>query len=124
MPPTTTGRTRSNRPDTRPSERRRRASGRRQQAQQTVQDLRVTRKRRPERAEREVQATALRSHTAVERRVRAMRKRLRAIERLVEAEGRGEELDPQQRAKVDSLEGLLGELATLTAEPGGVPREE
>lgn len=124
MPPTTTGRTRSNRPDTRPSERRRRASGRRQQAQQTVQDLRVTRRRRLERAEREVQATALRGRTAVERRVRAMRKRLRAIERLVEAEGRGEELDPQQRAKVDSLEGLLGELATLTAEPGGVPPEE
>ena len=74
----------------------------------------MTRRSKQERCEREVQATELRSRSATEKRVRAIKKRLRAIEGLVEAEGRGAELDTQQRAKVDSLDSLLQELDSLT----------
>ena len=78
----------------------------------------MTRKSRLERGEREVQATELRTRSGTEKRVRAIKKSLRAIERLVEAESQGKELDAQQRAKVDSLEGLLQELDALTAALG------
>ena len=78
----------------------------------------MTRKSRLERGEREVQATELRTRSGTEKRVRAIKKSLRAIERLVEAESQGKELDAQQRTKVDSLEGLLQELDALTAAQG------
>ena len=75
----------------------------------------MTRKSKEERGEREVQVTELRSLSVPEKRVRAIKKSLRAIERLVAAESQGTQLDEQQRVKVDSLDELLRELEALTA---------
>lgn len=107
---------RNNRPDTRPNEKKRRAISKQVEDQKTIQDLRVTRKKKAERAEREVLVGELRSDkSSREKHVRSLRKKLRHIDELIKIEANGGELDAQQRAKVDSLDSLLSQMQEITA---------
>lgn len=49
----------------------------------------------------------------IEKRTRALNKRLRDIEALQERATKGEQLDDQQQAKLDKLDATLAELESL-----------
>jgi uncharacterized protein with WD repeat len=116
MPHTTTKGTRSNRRDTRPNEKKRRAFSKRAEDMKTIQDIRVTSKRSKDKKEREVTVTELRKKSKgdVEKIMRALKKKLRQIEELLGQEKAGIELDSKQRTKVDGMEAILAEMSELT----------
>jgi uncharacterized protein with WD repeat len=73
---------------------------------QTADDLRVTKKQKADRVEREVDTTEPLSETTDQRaakKIKALNKKLTAIEVLREKQKRGETLDEKQLAKIDSL---------------------
>jgi hypothetical protein len=117
MPPTTTKNSRTNRPDTRPNEKKRRALRATKADHQIIQDLKVTKKQKHEKKEREVQVSDMRKKTKseIEKQMRGLKKKLRGIEELLEMEKKGQSLDAQQRIKVDSLTQVLQALEDLTA---------
>ena len=79
-----------------------------------VSDLRVVKKRNVEKAIREVSAenAPLRDSKdgKATKKIKALNKKLTAIEELIARQKAGEKLDAQQTAKVESLEEVLTEL--------------
>ena len=117
MPHTTTLNARTKRPDTRPNEKRRRKKNSKIEDGKTIQDLRVTRKQKGERKEREVGITVLRetAQLRTDKYVRALRKKLQQIDGLITKQKAGQEIDPQQLAKIDTLDAVMAEMEATIA---------
>mmetsp|Transcript_24779 Transcript_24779/g.41922 ORF Transcript_24779/g.41922 Transcript_24779/m.41922 type:complete len:131 (+) Transcript_24779:75-467(+) len=109
MPSTTTKKMRTKRPDTRPNANERRKIGKKMEAQKAIQDLRVTRKRKSEHVERVVERApeVKQSLPENEKILRALRKKMRKINNLIEIQNAGTELDDQQLALVGSLDEIV-----------------
>ena len=83
----------------------------------TAQDLKVTKKKKSDQAERQVQRGGMKSEqtpeSRVEKKVKALNKKLTQIEDLRNKQKAGEELDPQQIKKIESLGDTLAELGAF-----------
>jgi uncharacterized protein with WD repeat len=116
MPHTTTKIMRSKRPDTRPNGEMRKRIAKRIEEGKTIQDIRVTRKRKGEIKEREVQMLPLKkldTKSENEKVLRALKKKLRSIDSLIKLQEAGVQLDEQQLLKVDSLDQVMKEMQEL-----------
>lgn len=135
MPHTTTKNARTKRTDTRPNAKRRKKLQQAADKEKLIQELRVTSKQKGERAEREVvvDAMPLRSTSldSTEKVLRALRKKLKAIEELMKRQARGDVLDDAQIAKIDAMESIIEEITLISikkvataAAPGGERRRQ
>ena len=114
MPHTTTTVQRNKRPDTRPNAKQRHKMGIKLEQKKAIQDLRVTKKQGKKR-ERDVDTTVpLKSKTqkksADEKHIRALKKKLKAVDELIQRQNDGEELDPQQLEKIARLDELMQDM--------------
>ena len=118
---TTTSKSRTKRPDSRPNEKRRRKQHVKDAAAESIQDLRVTRKQKHERKERTAVMSTLRDTAQVkeEKYVKALRKKLREIDALIARQKKGDVLDDQQLAKIESLDAVMQEMETVLARSAG-----
>ena len=107
---------RSKRPDVRPNAKQRMKISRKLEEEKTIQDMRVTKKQKGEKKERECQSLPLRDPnqlTEDEKYVRTLKKKLKAIDDLISRQKKGEILDEQQLEKVDKLSELLVEFESV-----------
>ncbi len=110
MPHSITTKHRSKRIDGRPMAENRKADRKKMAAAALASDFRVVKKRKSEQAEREVDTNEeLRESNSekVAKKIKALNKKLKAIEVLRERQNSGEKLDDNQLAKVESLEETL-----------------
>jgi uncharacterized protein with WD repeat len=109
MPHTTTKNPRLKRVDTRPNEKRRRQKNAEEEEAKTIQDIRVTKKQKGEKVEREVPVQPLRDTPQIseDKYIRALRKKLRDIDALLLKQKEGAVLDPQQLLKLETLDATL-----------------
>mmetsp|Transcript_9044 Transcript_9044/g.13590 ORF Transcript_9044/g.13590 Transcript_9044/m.13590 type:complete len:123 (-) Transcript_9044:91-459(-) len=115
MPHTTTKNLRTKRPDTRPNEKQRRKLSRKIEESKTIQDIRVTRKRKFERKERVVTSEPqLNQSTLTEddKVLRALKKKMRKIDNLISRQKAGETLDEQQLESIESLDDVVAQMNT------------
>jgi hypothetical protein len=110
MPHTTTKNLREKRPDTRPNGKLRRSLKRKLEDAKSIQELRVTRVQRNEKIERISQPTPLNQYSKKEKYVKALKKKLKAIEELVLKQREGIELDEQQLEKLATLDSVMLEM--------------
>ena len=112
MPHTCTKNYRPKRLDNRPSAKARKETNKHAAHALTAAELKVTKKRK--RDEREVQRGEMKkvetAESRIEKKVKALNKKLTQIEDLRRRQKAGEELDPQQLKKVESLGDTLEEL--------------
>ena len=116
MPHTTTKNLRTKRPDTRPNEKLRRKLKGELEKGKSIQDLRVTRVQKSEKKERLAQPTELRTTMAMsteEKKVRGLKKKIEAINILLEKREKGKELDPQQLIKITTLDDVVKEMEEI-----------
>ena len=113
MPHTTTKVQRIKRVDTRPNEKVRRKLQKQIEDTKTIQNLRITSVQKGEKKERLAPMTQLATLSKNEKVLRALRKKLNAINDLMEKEKSGVELDEQQLAKVASLGSVMEEMGEL-----------
>lgn len=113
MPHTTTKVARNKRPDTRPNGKLRRKLQRKVEDGKTIQDLRVTKVQRNEKKERIAQVTPLSTLSKNEKQLRAITKKLKGIDDLLEKRDSGVELDGQQLLKLQCREDLMVEMERL-----------
>ncbi len=78
-----------------------------------IQDLRVTKVQKSEKKERIAQITPLSTLSKDEKKLRAIKKKLTAINELIEKRNAGLELDGQQLLKLQCLEDLMLEMAAM-----------
>jgi uncharacterized protein with WD repeat len=96
----------NSRVDVRPNPKARKELRRREAELQTASDLRVTKKQKGERGEREVNTSEPLKKTddqLAAKKIKALNKKLSGIEALIEKKKAGETLDEKQLAKIDSL---------------------
>jgi uncharacterized protein with WD repeat len=102
------------RPDTRPNEKERRKLSRKIEDDKTIQDIRITKKMKVEKKEREVQRLPMKTEeskiSVQEKRIRYLRKKMKKIDGLMTKQKNGETLDQQQLACLDSLDEILAEM--------------
>ena len=113
MPHTTTKKSRVKRADTRPNSTVRKVAAKLKYKNESIQDIRVTRKQKDEKNEREVPKHEMKNDSgksSAEKVVRALRKKLTAIEQLIEKQNNGEVLDQQQINKINNLQLVMSEL--------------
>ena len=119
MPHSITGKHRPKRPDGRPRAGDRKAEREADAKAQTAAEMRVTKKPRKDQEEREVVAEGAplkpTDDERAKKKIRALNKKLTAIEALIKKQKGGEELDEQQQIKVDSLEETMQELDDFTS---------
>ena len=114
MPHTTTKNRRSKRPDSRPNAKVRKVASKKHNDSLKIQDIRVTRKLQGEKKERSFkEGNAFAKLSKEEKLLRALKKKLRGINELIEKKQRGEALDPQQREKVRQLDSVLETMTAL-----------
>lgn len=118
MPHTTTKAHRTKRIDTRPNEKVRRKLQKQIEDNKTIQNMRVTSVQRAERKERIAQTTPLSKLSKNEKILRALRKKLNAINQLIEKESAGETLDTQQLEKISSLPQVMSEMEEIMTKCG------
>lgn len=111
MPHTITKNHRPKRVDSRPNSNVRKHKNREAADQQEAQDIRVTKKNKHERQEREVDTSEkLKTNEddiRVAKKIKALNKKLTAIEALKDKQSKGETLDDKQLAKLESLSETL-----------------
>ena len=112
MPHTTTKNARTKRPDTRPNAIRRAKKNRDIEDKKTIQDIRVTKKLKKDRVEREAVISTLRDDPQVseEKYLRALRKKLRDVDILIKRQENGEDLDEQQIIKIGTLDEVMAKM--------------
>ncbi len=117
MPPTTTSNLRTKRIDTRPNAKQRRNIEKKAMSKSKVQDFRVTRIKKSEQKERVIESKNLPPMRSIltdrEKAIRAIKKKLKAIEQLMELQKTGATLDDQQLEKIERLEELMNEMQNL-----------
>jgi uncharacterized protein with WD repeat len=116
MPHTTTKVQRLKRVDTRPNEKIRRKLQKQIEDAKVIKELRITSVQKGEKKERVAQATPLATLSKKEKVLRALKKKLNAINDLLEKEKAGVELDEQQLEKVSTLEQVMEEMSELLNE--------
>jgi uncharacterized protein with WD repeat len=109
MPHTTTKNPRTKRVDTRPNEKRRRQKNNAEDEAKSIQDIRVTKKQKGEKGEREVPVQPLRDTPEIseEKYIRALRKKLRDIDALIIKQNNGGVLDEQQLLKIETIDSVM-----------------
>lgn len=122
MPHTTTKVQRLKRVDTRPNEKVRRRLQKQIEDAKTIQDLRITSVQKVQKKERVAQVTPLATLSKKEKILRALRKKLNAINDLMEKEKAGVELDEQQLLKIASLESVMQEMNSVMEQSNGKKR--
>lgn len=113
MPHTTTKAIRTKRVDVRPNAKQRKVVSKSSNSKVVIQDLRVTRKQKNERVDRDsVDGQELKKETLSkdEKVVRSLRKKLKSIEELFAKQKNGETLDDQQLEKIYGLDSVLAEM--------------
>lgn len=125
MPHTTTKNPRLKRVDTRPNEKRRRQKNSDAEEAKTIQDIRVTKKQKGEKVEREVTVQPLRDTIEIseDKYIRALRKKLRDIDILIAKQKEGGVLDAQQLLKIETLDGVLEKIDAAIAKGAEVSAE-
>jgi uncharacterized protein with WD repeat len=125
MPHTTTKNPRLKRVDTRPNEKRRRQKNSEEEEAKTIQDIRVTKKQKSEKVEREVPVQPLRDTPQIseDKYIRALRKKLRDIDALLLKQKEGAVLDPQQLLKLETLDATLEKIDLAIAKGAGATSE-
>lgn len=113
MPHTTTKSHRSKRPDFRPNEKVRRKLQKQVEDSKKIQNLRITSVQKHEKKERIAQVTPLTTLSKDEKVLRALRKKLNAINDLLETERQGIDLDAQQQQKVATLKSVMDEMEDI-----------
>ncbi len=113
MPHTTTKNARLKRPDTRPNGKLRKTLQGKAEDGKVIQDLRVTKVQKNEKKERLAQPTPLSTLNKDEKKLRAIKKKIKAIDELIEKRNGGAELDAQQLLKLQCLDSLMEELESL-----------
>ncbi len=126
---TTTKATRTQRVDSRPNGKKRSKTNKLLESHKTIQDLRVTRKLKSEKVKEQMtpkDESFKRSNPLVgnEKVLRALRKKLKAIECLLEKQRAGDVLDSQQLSKVDSLSSVLEDMEQLVSSGNKRLREQ
>jgi uncharacterized protein with WD repeat len=119
MPHTTTKVSRIKRIDVRPNSRQRKSIAAIIDSKTTIKELRVTRKSKEERMERNIslgQEIITSKKSRNEKVVRSLRKKLKAIELLISKQRSGEELDEQQLEKVNSLDQIMKDIEQFIPE--------
>lgn len=109
MPHTTTKNPRTKRVDTRPNEKRRRQKNNAEDEAKSIQAIRVTKKQKGEKVEREVPVQPLRDTPEIseEKYIRALRKKLRDIDALIIKQNNGGVLDEQQLLKIETIDSVM-----------------
>lgn len=125
MPHTTTKNPRLKRVDTRPNEKRRRQKNSDEEEAKSIQDIRVTKKQKGEKVEREVPVQPLRDTPQIseDKYIRALRKKLRDIDALLLKQKEGAVLDPQQLLKLETLDATLEKIDLAIAKGAGATSE-
>ena len=123
---TTTKVARTQRPDTRPNESRRRRAQAKAADAQKIQEIRVTKTQKADKKERELQKMALRDTAQVseEKYVRALKKKLKDIDLLLARQKKGETMDKQQLAKIETLDSVMEAMETALAKSATAAGEE
>lgn len=119
MPHTTTKVQRTKRIDTRPNEKVRRKLQKKLEDSKLIQNIRVTSVQKHEKKVRVAQVTPLSSLSKNEKVLRALRKKLNAINDLIERDQSGEDLDEQQQAKVGTLKDVMNEMEEIMSRNTG-----
>ena len=120
MPHSTTKTMRSKRPDTRPNGAQRRKIQKKLEAAKDIQDLRVTRKRKGETLERVAQILPLKKENSLGKEfklIRALKKKLKSIDELIQMQKQGVQLDNQQLEKIEKLGEVMEELENALQSP-------
>ena len=117
MPHTTTKNPRLKRVDTRPNEKRRREKNAVAEEAKSIQDMRVTKKQKGEKVEREVPVQPMKDTVEIseDKYIRALRKKLRDIDLLLAKQKNGDLLDAQQLLKLETLDGVLEKMDAAIA---------
>eukprot|EP01038_Epipyxis_sp_PR26KG_P005292 gene5292-7354_t len=113
MPHTTTKALRSKRVDTRPNGKQRKMMREKVDQLTSIDKIRVTRVQKQDRKERTAQQTPLSSLSANEKILRALKKKLKGIDDLIQKQNNGVELDEQQQQKIDSLPSIMADMNKL-----------
>ena len=115
MPHTTTKNRRSKRPDTRPNAKTRAKAHKSFNDQLKIQDIRVTRKLKGEKKERAFQQdkSELTTLSKEEKLLRALKKKLRGINELLQKKENGDILNAQQLEKIEQLDTVLEDMEAL-----------
>ena len=123
---TTTKVARTQRPDTRPNESRRRRAQAKAADAQKIQEIRVTKTQKSEKKERELPKLALRDTKQVseEKYLRALKKKLKDIDHLLARQKKGETMDKQQLAKIETLDSVMEAMETALAKSATAAGEE
>jgi len=124
MPPTTTTNMRTKRIDTRPNGKERKKRLLKEQNEASIQELRVTKKSREERRERELpnkdadfnKKSASTTLTGDEKYLRSLKKKAQAIDKLLQLQKGGAVLDQQQLLKVQQLDAVLEQISNVLEE--------
>jgi hypothetical protein len=113
MPHTTTKNSRNKRPDTRPNGKLRRALKAKAEDGKVIQDLRVTKVQKNEKKERIAQVTPLSTLSKNEKLLRAMKKKMNAIQELHVLRDSGVELNGEQLDKLGCENKLISDMEQL-----------
>ena len=117
MPHTTTKNPRLKRVDTRPNEKRRRQKNADAEEAKSIQDMRVTKKQKGEKVEREVPVQPMKDTVEIseDKYIRALRKKLRDIDLLLQKQKNGDTLDAQQLLKLETLDSVMEKMDAAIA---------
>ena len=124
MPPTTTTNLRTKRTDARPNGKERKKRLLKEQNESSIQDLRVTKKRKEEKRERELpnndadfnKKSARTTLTGDERYLRSVKKKAQSIDKLLQLQKGGAVLDQQQLLKVQQLDAVMEQISNILEE--------
>jgi uncharacterized protein with WD repeat len=106
---------RKHRPDGKISAQRLRKIGAKLASKEDIADLRVTRVQKGDKKSREAQTAEPLKKTLTEKRLKALRKKLREMEALMSKQAAGEELNDGQLVKLEGLDGVIEEMHDLSA---------
>jgi|Transcript_20519 uncharacterized protein with WD repeat len=117
MPHTTTKVPRLKRVDSRPNEKRRREKNAKAEEAKSIQDIRVTKKQKGEKVEREVTVAPMRDTPQIseDKYIRELRRKLRGIDALLVKQKNGDDLDAQQLLKIETLDSIMEKIETAIA---------
>lgn len=123
MPHTTTKNPRLKRVDTRPNEKRRREKNAKAAEAESIQDLRVTKKQKGEKVEREVTVAPMRDTPQIseDKYIRELRRKLRGIDALLVKQKNGDDLDAQQLLKIETLDSIMEKIENAIAKNNPEP---
>jgi paraquat-inducible protein B len=126
MPHTTTKNHRVKRPDTRPNAKTRAKEQRKVADQLKIQDIRITRKLKGEKKERNLTSNdaPLNRLSKSEKLLRALKKKLKSINELMEKKNNGVELNKEQAAKIQQLDQVLEDMEQLLKKSNRKHKEE